>query len=251
MRDEKREKMLLLVNNKITVSNIYNLEKLGAGIDGIVFRYHDLALKLLKYDISERKKNNLMTFEKIRYFEQELDLKRITMPIDIMLDADGVFAGYAMKYLDDVTIDKNKDSPIYKRPGDFKCGDFVYAIMEFYDDFEQLTKKRVLPIDINKKSYIYTQSYVYLCDIDKYQIADTNIARINRDTLNYIVGKILYYTMMDIRNYNKDELKQISKWFKQSIHCNNFIAKIINEIGSNYNTTMSEFSMNKVKHIIH
>lgn len=251
MKNEIKEKSLLLVNNKLTIPNIFELEKLGAGIDGYVFKYRDLALKLLKYDINERKNKNLMTFEKTRYFESELDLKRIIMPIDIMLDEDGVFAGYAMKYLDDVTIDKRKGSPIHKTPGDFSCGDFVHATMEFSEDFEQLNKKKVIPEDINKKSFIYTQSYAYLCDTDKYQISQHDVTMINRDTLNFIIAKLLYWVMLDLEFYDKEDLKHISRWLKKSIHDKEFVSKIIKEIGTDYSTSINEYCRYKVKRIVH
>lgn len=43
-------------SNLKSIKNIYGLEKIGAGHDGLVFKYNDKALKLLKYDIENRQK---------------------------------------------------------------------------------------------------------------------------------------------------------------------------------------------------
>jgi len=192
-----------------------------------------------------------MTFEKTCYFKQELDLKRITMPIDIMLDEDGVFAGYVMKYLEDITLDKKKGTPIYRKPDEFNCGDYVQAAMEFTEDFEQLNKNKILPKDINKKSIIYTRSYAHLCDVDKYQILSRDVSLDNRDTLNFIIAKLLYWVMIELEKFDKNDLRYIDAWLKKAIHDKDFIKKIIQEIGTDYNTTINEFCHYKVKRIIH
>ena len=83
------------------IPNIFTLPRIGAGHDGYVFKFNDKALKLLKYDISLRKEKRLMTFAKAVYFQEELDLKRFTKPIDILLDEEGVYSGYVMEYLEE------------------------------------------------------------------------------------------------------------------------------------------------------
>ena len=56
-----------VINNKLSVtiagtseviSNIYELEKIGAGHDGYVYRFNGRALKILKYDIKLRKEKS-------------------------------------------------------------------------------------------------------------------------------------------------------------------------------------------------
>ena len=100
-----------VINNKLSVtiagtseviSNIYELEKIGAGHDGYVYRFNDRALKILKYDIKLRKEKRLMTFDKAIYFRNKLNLERIVHPIDILLDEDGIYTGYVMKYVDNL-----------------------------------------------------------------------------------------------------------------------------------------------------
>ena len=80
-----QSKQVIFRSDLSVVPNIYDLPKLGAGHDGRVFRFNNKALKLLKYDISLRKEKDLMTFAKATYFLDELNLKRIVKPIDILL----------------------------------------------------------------------------------------------------------------------------------------------------------------------
>ena len=75
-------KSVILDSSHEVIPNIHVLEKLGAGHDGIVFRYGDKALKLLKYDVTLRRKKGLMTYDKAIAFSDNLDLRRITNPID-------------------------------------------------------------------------------------------------------------------------------------------------------------------------
>ena len=82
---------IFMSNVSVKIPNVFELKRLGAGHDGVVYRYDDLVFKLLKYDIDLRKQKDLMTFEKAYYFMENLDLKRIAQPIDILFDSDGVY----------------------------------------------------------------------------------------------------------------------------------------------------------------
>ena len=162
-----KNKKIVLQSNLENVINTSQLEKVGAGHDGIVFQYNNIALKLLKYDINLRKEKNLMTFEKILYFINELTLKRIVKPIDIILDLEGVFCGYAMVFLNNLASDSKKGTSEYKDPGDFLCSDLDCASFELSEDFTILTNKKVIAKDVNRGSYIYTENFMKLCDLDK------------------------------------------------------------------------------------
>ena len=59
-----RKKSVIFNNGNTCIDNIFELEKIGSGHDGIVFRFNNLALKLLKYDITLRKHKPLMTYDK-------------------------------------------------------------------------------------------------------------------------------------------------------------------------------------------
>ena len=54
------------------IPNVYELEKIGAGHDGYIFRFNNQVLKILKYDINLRKQKGLMTFDKASYFKNNL-----------------------------------------------------------------------------------------------------------------------------------------------------------------------------------
>ena len=190
------------------VENIFALPRIGAGHDGYVFRLNNKALKLLKYDISLRKEKGLMTFAKAVYFQDELDLKRFTKPIDILLDEEGVYSGYVMDYLEDVTSEDKKDSPIHRSIIDFTCGDLIHAANQLEEDFAKLSKKKVLASDINAGSYIYTTDFIKLCDMDKYQVSSTDVTERNKSMLNYVLAKYLYYAMELSENLDKEQLKK-------------------------------------------
>ena len=237
-----------------SIPNVYELERLGAGHDGMVFRYNDKALKILKYDINLRKERKLMTFEKALYFKNNLNLKRIEKPRDILLDSVGVYTGYVMNFLDDITLDSKKGSPIYKQVGDFSCGDLIYVASELEEDFNELTKNRVLAKDINRGSYIFPADFLHLCDMDKYDILSNKSLGaddLNKRALHFTIAKLLYYEMQKTGNFDKLELKQLSNWVKKCSNSRTFLHELDMEArASDYSCPIGEFSKQKVKKII-
>lgn len=237
-------------NNLEIVPNIYDLEKIGAGHDGVVFRLDNKALKLLKYNIDDRKEKGLMTFEKAMFFQDEFDFRRLVQPRDILLNQDGIYTGYVMDYLEDVTIDKKKDSPIYKQPGDFTCGDLIQSINELCEDFNDMTKKKVIAKDLNRGSYIYTADFMHVCDMDKYLMNCYKAEYFNTRALNFVIAKHLYYEMLKTSTFDKQQLKQLSNWIKVSSNSINFIQDLTTEIGYEYTMPIREYVKEKVKTII-
>lgn len=242
---------IILRNNLEVIPNIYDLKKVGAGHDGIVFQYKDMALKLLKYDINTRKQKGLMTFEKALFLQKEILLKRILQPIDIMLDSDGVYAGFVTRYLDDVTRKEKIGTSRYKTPGQFTCGDLICSSNELEEDFNELTKNNVLAKDINRGSYIYTNDFIYLCDMDKYIIGDiSSIENLNRINLNFIIAKFLYYEMLKQENIDKIQQRQLSKWVSRKSNSVTYLNELQNDIRYDYNTPISDYAKEKVKTLI-
>ena len=101
MKNFEVHKPVVMSNAYKLIPDVAALGKVGAGHDGIVYRYGDYVFKVLKYDIDVRKAKDLMTFEKATYFVNNLHLNRIAQPIDILLDSDGVYTGYVMRFFDD------------------------------------------------------------------------------------------------------------------------------------------------------
>lgn len=243
-----QSKQVVFRSDLSVIPNIYDLPRLGAGHDGRVFRFNDKALKLLKYDISLRKEKDLMTFAKATYFLDELTLKRIVKPIDLLLDDEGTYTGYVMDYLDDVTDSKKKGTPIYREASDFSCGDLVRVMHELNEDFNELTRKKVLATDINRGSYIFTTDFMHLCDMDKYQTGIVRVEDLNKSRLNYVIAKFLAIIMS--KDLDKEQLKRLNEWLKKVVNSRNFLELLESEIGTDYRTPISEFTEYKVKKII-
>ena len=248
---EHMKKDVVFMSNYNRVDNIYALPFLVAGHDGFVFKYGDFALKLLKYDIEGRSKAKLMTFEKASYFCQNLKLKRVEAPRDVLLDRNGVFSGYVMRCVDNLASDKFKNTPIYKSPGDFTCGELLWAIAELGDDFMELSAKGVKAQDINSGTFLFPSDYVHFCDTDKYQLSDSsNLENLNMCTYNYSIAKLLYLEMY--KNVSdKDDIKKLGLWVKQCANSPTFIKELTREIGADFREPIGEFANHKAKTLLH
>lgn len=233
----KKAKAVILQSNHQLIKNIYALNKIGAGHDGIVYRYENKALKLLKHDIITRKNNGLMTYEKVIFFQDKLDLKRILKPIDIMLDADGIYVGYVMNYCNRIyTID------------DFYLYDLLNSVSYLEDDFQNLTKNNILAKDINRNSYIISEVFLHLCDIDKYNKYDEiDLMNKNYTTFNFAIAKYLYLEMKESGNLNKEELKKLIKWVKLKTNEKNIIKEIEQDYVCDNSIEMKEYILRKRK----
>ncbi len=203
---------VVLRNNLETIPNIYDLKKIGAGHDGIVFKYGNRALKLLKYDIHTREYKGLMIFKKAIFFQQNLSLKRIENPIDIMLDVNGVYIGFVTNYLDDIT------------------------------------QNNVLAKDINRGSYIYTTDFIHLCDMDKYVIQNGgNLEQLNRINLQFVIAKFLYFEMLKSVDLSQSQKNHLSKWVRKQSHSYNYFDQLEEEVRYDYAMPLCDYAKEKVK----
>ncbi len=244
----KDPKPVILRSNLKVILNIYDLEKVGAGHDGYVYRLGNLCLKLLKHGLDGRKEKGLITFDKAIYFQDNLDLKRIITPCDVLLDSDGVYTGYVMRYITDVTKDSN--SPYHCESGDFTCRDLVSASTDLQMDFEELTKKKVLVKDINRGSYIYSYDFLHLCDTDKYIYGINNTYEGNIQALNFVIAKFLYNEMLKRGNIQKNELKLLSEWVKKCCNTHVFVPTLIKEVEHEDKMPIKEYADYKLKRIL-
>jgi len=245
----KENEILFFLSNGNSI-NISQLPKVGAGHDGKVYKYGDLAIKFLKYNIDYRKEKHLMTFEKTLYFKEKLHLKRIVKPNDILLDEDGIYSGYVMNYIEDLN-NKRISKENYKEPGSYTCKDLLRAIVELEEDFNELSKNKVLAKDVNKGSFLYPKDYLKLCDMDKYlKVSYSRITHLNYETLNYIFSRILAFEMKN-ENLSKLEKKEINLWIKKCIYSTVFLENLQKELISCQNDTISDFANYQKKKILH
>lgn len=234
-----RTKSIVLNGSHEIIPDIFALEKIGAGHDGIVFRQGDKAIKLLKYDPLTRKEKGLMTFEKAIYFTNNLELERIAKPIDTFSDLDGVFAGYVMDYLE--SSDRK-----------FTCEDLFEATCGMEEDFKRLTANKVLAGDINRGSFIYTDDFLHLCDTDKYQhYSRFDLACRNRNMLNFVMAKMFYFRMCDDNDFSMEERKRLLAWVKKCSNQPNFLDELKRGIVDTPEVSVDEFARVKVKKLLH
>ena len=241
----------------IYISSVYHkipsyteLEKIGAGHDGIVYRYGSLVYKLLKYNIQERKQKDLMTFEKVQYFIENVKLSHITQPIDILLDTDGMYIGYVMKYFDDIT---KKANPIYSTPGSLPMKKLEESISILREDVQRLTKAHIIIQDLNRGSYIYTEDGINMCDVDKFRIIHNGRIPhdLNRASLNFFIAKALFYEREKSNQFSKDELKVLLQWVKKSANTSEFLKSLSKDCQKDPNYPIGEYAKEKGMMLIH
>lgn len=247
--DEKavnRKLLVTIAGTSEVIPNVYELERIGAGHDGFIFRFNDRALKILKYDINLRKERGLMTFDKVIHFKDNLKLQRITQPTDFLLDSDGIYTGYVMDYIDNLASEKKRGTPQFREPGDYTCGDLVssWAILE--DDFERLSDCGVRVKDINRGSYLYAYDFMHLCDTDKYELHNSP-RDLNYSALNFAMAKFLAYEMEKTEQYDSSKKRVLNQWVKKCSNSRTFHQEVLSDVGSAYSVPISEYVDHKSK----
>lgn len=228
------------------IPNVYDLERIGAGHDGYIFRFNNQVLKILKYDINLRKEKGLMTFDKASYFKNNLRLQRITQPTDILLNSDGIYIGYVMDYIDNLASEKKKGTPQFRNPGDYSCGDLISSWEILEDDFEQLSEQGIRVKDVNRGSYLYAYDFMHLCDTDKYE-RHRSPSGLNHSTLDFTMAKFLAYEMEKTEVYNPSRRRVLSEWVKQCSNSRRFHQEVLSDIGSAYLSSISQYADYKAK----
>lgn len=250
MKTTRESKSVILRSDLELIPNIYQLQKLGAGHDGEIYKYKNLVLKLLKYDVQIRKSKGLMTFEKTIYFQEELCLRRITKPIDILLDNDGIYVGYVMNYLEDLSNSKLNTKSVRKTIGDYTLEELICVISDLIVDFETLSNKKVVGRDINRGSFILTEDFLHLCDMDKYQNAASNARDLNKRNLNFVISKLLYFEMMNFDFVDKMERRKLIEWIKCCCNDSDFIFSLLKEITNDNSVNIHDYAVKKAKKLL-
>ena len=233
----------VVVDNKEVISNVKELDKVGAGVDGILFRHNDKVLKILKDDFSNPNTYNLsMNYDKVLYFKDNLHLSRITNPTGVLYNVYGKYIGYTMDYLDDVVKHSKKNI------NDFTCEDLNKSIIELQNDFDKLNKNKIVAQDINTGSYIFTKDFLHLCDMDRYIFSEKTF--LNKSSLNFIVAKLLYLEITKLDIYDKPQLRKLSRWVKSCSKSSSFLEELENETYSNKDASVLEFVSDKTVQIL-
>ena len=141
------------------------------------------------------------------------------MPEDAFYTEDDEFAAYTMPFVHDYS---KEIGALNISPGDFYYGDFLDAILDLEQDFEELNKAGVVAREINRGSFLYDLEFLKMCDIDKYQIGVKRPNELNRNMLNFIIAKVIYYQILE-EGANKEKLKALNNWIKKTCQSSNFV----------------------------
>ena len=139
-----------------------------------------------------------------------------------IINEKGEFSAYTMPYIHDYS---KETGALNITPGDFYYGDLLDAITDLEQDFEELNKAGVVAREINRGSFLYDLDFLKMCDTDKYQ---TNVKKPhgqNRNMLNYIIAKIIYYEIL-AEGADKDKLKALNKWIKKACQSGRFTSNL-------------------------
>ncbi len=228
------------------IPDVFSLERVGAGHDGFVYRDGEICYKVLKHGIEGRKEKGLMAFEKAMQMQQ-FNVKRMIKPSDVLIDEDGVYAGYVMPFHDDLTKQQD-DGTVRKQIGDFTCGDFLMSVEDLYDDVAELTRRGYVIKDINRGSYIFSADFMHICDMDKYFLDRSRALQVNWGQLNFIAAKMMYFEKMEREGYFKDNQfakeinKRMNKWVSKCSNAKDFIRQLETTLGSEFHTPLREFT---------
>ncbi len=228
----------VVVDNKEVITNVKELDKVGAGVDGLLFRHNDKVLKILKDDFSNPNTINLsMNYDKLLYFKDNLHLSRITNPTGVLYNVYGKYIGYTMDYLDDVVKHSKKNVE------DFTCEDLNKSIRGLKNDFDQLSKNKIVAQDINLGSYIFTDDFLHLCDMDRYIFSQETY--LNDSNLNFVLAKLLYFSITKLDTYDKSQLRKLSRWVKSCSKSSSFLEDLESETYKNKDASVLEFISDK------
>lgn len=238
-----KAKKLKFYNNLDTINNYKTLKKIGGGRDGIVYEYHNQALKVLKYDVIKREENNLMTLNKVQFFIKNHNrFKRVILPNNFLVDEDNIFSAYTMALIQKINLDNVSSFPIKF---------FLESAFELKEDFNIFNELHVEVKDINQGSFLFDNNFFHLCDCDKFLIHNkfAKINPLNLRNFNFIVAKILYFEMIKTID-NKQDRKNLIKWVKICINDIKFLEHIENELINYSNEPISEYTNYLIKKLI-
>ncbi len=144
-------------------SDIRNLESLGSGAFGTVYRLDDNRAIKVYHETVESLLGNYKKNPQLKKIDRALRIKRIGKKIehsDLIQDLlylDGNYAGIVIPFYDGVTLNNMMDVPI-----DLK----VDISKQLIRNCEELTSNNIYPLDFKLNNIIYVDGEVKILDLD-------------------------------------------------------------------------------------
>lgn len=115
-------------------------------------------------------------------------------------------------------------------------------------------RKMVVAKDINRGSYIYTDNFLHLCDMDKYFKVDDkttlSVSDENKKMCNFVIAKALYYEMQKLYNVDKSDEKQLNNWVKKSSNSRTFMQELRADLVGGSDEPLHDYVLSKAKKIV-
>lgn len=240
--------MKLLVNDKQIDTD--RLEKLGQGVDGLVYRYNNLILKINLSDCMTKEKFNDFKLIREKLLEDGIDIEdtKIVLPRDIIYPTEHVDSHNIQRgifgYTESFHVE-NHDN-IYS----FSTNDFINELEELHNDIHSyLTPNEVGIIDTNHDNLLITDdNKVLLIDrdrditkssyeVEKSMIIDNDYYAHNEKRFSQLVNRFLIRESINkLREHITDgyKLMKIERKEEERFRKIDDIYKILNEYACLY-----------------
>ncbi len=178
---------LRLEDRKVTIYPIL-LKKIGQGSQGKIYKYHNKALKVIRYEASD------LTLEDYNHL-QNIKTKRILLPEDAFTGISGNLRCYTIEL-----IKKNRKNQIYK----MLMNQFVEEVYQIERELDLLSNNHVVIQDLILKNFMFDGIFRFV-DAGRYKInysySVSEIRNMNQNVFNcFILGEL--FTKKIYRDYD-------------------------------------------------
>ena len=169
-----------VIDNKVYINNVLT-EKIGQGVDGVVHRHQDLAIKL--YHDNSKIKSHLTDYQ--IDILTSIKTKHIILPKQSLV-SDKQNPGFVMEY-----INLKTENDIYKTNFD----DLITQISELEEELSIIGKNNFLLDDLQSRNLFYNGN-LYLFDPDNF-IYDkkTNFSRRNLEIFSWYFMRDIIFSL--------------------------------------------------------
>ena len=177
--NDKKDK-IDVIDNKVYINNVL-AQEIGRGVDGIVYRYQDSAIKL--YHDNSKIKSHLADYQIDML--TSLKMKRIVLPKEKLI-SDTPNSGFVMQYIDLETKDDilrtNRD-------------DVLKQISELEEELSMIGDKNFLLDDMQSRNLFYNGE-LYLFDPDNLVYdKKTNFSRKNLEIFSWYFMRDVIFSL--------------------------------------------------------